>query len=92
MGTSYCDKRFLFSMLLSCCQNKSSESGKIKAVFFCLLILCFINAEIHLGLIYNYCMMNKNPEIDIGVQAERSEKQNSQPLESSYIYKIFRLE
>ena len=29
---------------------------------------------------------NKNPESDIGVKAERSEKQSSQPLESSYLY------
>ena len=38
-----------------------------------------------------YSMNNKNPETDIGAQAERSEKQSSQPLESSYLYKIFRL-
>lgn len=33
-------------------------------------------------------MTNKNPEADIGNQAERSEKQTKQSLESSYLYKI----
>ena len=36
-------------------------------------------------------MSNKNPETDVGDQAERSEKQISQPLESSYLYETFRL-
>lgn len=34
LGTSYCDKRFSFSMLLSCCQNKSSEKEKTKLFSF----------------------------------------------------------
>lgn len=33
----------------------------------------------------------KNPETDIRIQAERSEKQSNQPLESSYLYESFRL-
>ena len=36
-------------------------------------------------------MNNKNSETEIEVQTKRSEKQSSQPLERSYLYKTFRL-
>ena len=36
-------------------------------------------------------MNNKNPETDIGVQPEDQKSKAAKPLESSYLYEIFRL-
>ena len=36
-------------------------------------------------------MNNKNPETDIGVQLEDQKSKAAKPLESSYLYEIFRL-
>ena len=62
------------------CAGVEKATGKW---LFCEFILQILNTKCN--------MNNRNPETDLGVQLEDQKSKAPKPLESSYLYKIFRL-